>query len=242
MSAPPIVQVCSPNPTLRREVLWSVAFLAIPLAAGLLSAPLTSVTRWIGLGFFLIIGWLAWEHVVRFHPYQRFGPANRVTLLRAAGASALVAFAVAGAALPEDWLWIAFTGVSILILLDGVDGWLARRSEMTSAFGARFDMEIDALTIMALAILCWEQGKAGVWVLLLGLMRYTFVLAIWVWPILGKPLPASFRRKATCVLQLTVLALCLAPPLHPPLTSGLAGLALTTLTWSFAVDLRWLTR
>ena len=45
--------------------------------------------------------------------------------------------------------------------LDGVDGWLARRRGMSSAFGARFDMEIDALLVQVLAILVWRYGKAA---------------------------------------------------------------------------------
>ena len=51
-------------------------------------------------------------------------------------------------------------------VLDGLDGWLARRAGMASAFGARFDVEVDALLIQALAILTWRYGKAGPWVLL----------------------------------------------------------------------------
>ena len=37
-----------------------------------------------------------------------------------------------------------------------------RRSR--ARFGARFDMEIDALLILALSILAWRHGKAGAWV------------------------------------------------------------------------------
>ena len=43
--------------------------------------------------------------------------------------------------------------------LDGVDGWLARRSGIASAFGARFDMEIDALLILVLAVLAWRSAR-----------------------------------------------------------------------------------
>ena len=64
---------------------------------------------------------------------------------------------------------------AIVVMLDGADGWLARRSGIASEFGARFDMEVDALLIMALAMLAWQHGKAGGWVLLSGLLRYVFV-------------------------------------------------------------------
>ena len=37
-------------------------------------------------------------------------------------------------------------------VLDGADGWLARRSGVSSAFGARFDGEVDAFLILALSV------------------------------------------------------------------------------------------
>ena len=42
---------------------------------------------------------------------------------------------------------------------------------MVSAFGARFDMETDALLILALSVLVWRHAKAGAWVLASGLLR-----------------------------------------------------------------------
>ena len=78
--------------------------------------------------------------------------------------------------------------------------------------------------------------------LALGLMRYAFVVAGWIWPRLARPLPPSLRRKAVCVLQLVVLAALISPPLVPPVSAGLAAAALAALAWSFAVDLAWLVR
>ena len=133
------------------------------------------------------------------------------------------------------------TALAIIIsVLDGLDGWLARRSEMMSAFGARFDMETDALLIMALSALAWRWERAGVWVLACGLMRYVFVAAAWVWPWLERPLPPSLRRKAVCVVQIVGLAIIVAPIVMPPLSAWLAAATLAMLTWSFAVDVRWL--
>src|SRR5256885_11189309 len=68
------------------------------------------------------------------HPFQTFGPANYVTAFRAA----IVALVAGAIGEPNDST-IA-TGVTVAAiaatLLDGVDGWLARRSGVTSAFGA----------------------------------------------------------------------------------------------------------
>jgi phosphatidylglycerophosphate synthase len=129
-----------------------------------------------------------------------------------------------------------------LLALDGIDGWLARRQRLETAFGARFDMEVDALFILVLAALAVGLGKAGAWVLALGMMRYGFVAASLAWPWLAAPLPPSLRRKAVCVLQIAVLAALLAPPVAPPVSGALAAAAFAALAWSFAVDVRWLAR
>ncbi len=90
---------------------------------------------------------------------------------------------------------------SVAAALDGVDGWIARRTRTASAFGARFDMETDALLILVLSALVWRSGKAGAWVLASGLMRYAFVAAATIWPWMQEPLEPSRRRQAVCVVQ-----------------------------------------
>jgi phosphatidylglycerophosphate synthase len=172
------------------------------------------------------------------HPYPRFGPANIVTSLRLA-LVALVAAAL-GEAHSAALAWTV-TAVTLLVSgLDGVDGWLARRSAMISAFGARFDMETDALLIMALSAIAWRWDRAGMWVLACGLMRYAFVAAAWPWPWMARPLPPSFRRKVVCVVQIVGLAVIVAPIVTSPLSAWLAAITLLVLSWSFAVDVAWL--
>ncbi len=124
--------------------------------------------------------------------------------------------------------------------LDGLDGWLARRKGVSSAFGARFDMETDALLIMVLAVLAWQLGKAGAWVLGAGLLRYTFVAAGWVRPALRQPLPPSLRRKSLAVIQIVALIVTDAPFVPAGVSGPIAALALVALAGSFAVDIVWL--
>ena len=174
-------------------------------------------------------------------PLTRFGAANNVTLARA-GIAALVA-GLLGHAAPTPglaWLLAAFAGLALT--LDGVDGWLARRGGLQSPFGARFDMEIDAVFILILAALVYQADKAGAWVLLSGFLRYGFVALGYALPWLRRPLPPRPRRQTACVIQTLVLALCLIPPLVPPWTTLLAAAALGFLTLSFLVDIFWLAR
>ena len=174
------------------------------------------------------------------HPYPRFGSANYVTTIRAI-LVALVAGLIGHPATPMVlWSVIGLTGV--MGALDGLDGWLARRTRMASAFGARFDMQTDALLILVLSVLVWQHEKAGAWVLLCGLMRYGFVAAGWLLPWLARPLQSTRRGKAVAVGQLLGLSVALAPLVPAPTSAIAAASALAALAWSFAIDVRWLSR
>ncbi|MGB7218925.1 MAG: CDP-alcohol phosphatidyltransferase family protein [Vicinamibacterales bacterium] len=186
---------------------------------------------------FLVMMLLAGRYL-REHPFPTLGPANQITTGRAA-LLALVVSLVFEPAIPMAAAGAA-AAAFVITSLDGVDGWLARRTRMESAFGARFDVEIDALLIQALAILAWQHGKAGPWILMSGLLRYLFVAAGSLWPWIGRPLPPSRRGKTICVIELVVLMVVLLPPLAPPWSGRLAAAGLLVLCYSFLVDTIWL--
>jgi phosphatidylglycerophosphate synthase len=189
---------------------------------------------------FAVVVLFSFGYLHRHHPFARFGPANQITTLRAI----LVALTAGLIGEPQVPTVAAAAGAASLLVtaLDGVDGWLARRARITSVFGARFDMEIDALLILVLSILVWRFGKAGAWVIASGLLRYVFVAAGSVWPWLRAPLPPSRRRQTICVVQIAGLTLAIVPAIEPPFSTGLAALALVTLAGSFLVDTVWLWR
>lgn len=189
------------------------------------------------VGCLLILARFLSQH----QPLTRFGAANTVTLLRA-GIAALFAGLIGRPAPAPAWAWTMAALAIIALLLDGLDGWLARRGNMRSPLGARFDMEVDAFFILILAALVWQFGKAGIWILLSGMMRYGFVLLSYALPWLNQPLPPRRRRQTVCVIQTAALAGCLTPPLIPPISTILAGFALGLLALSFAVDVAWLWR
>ena len=131
----------------------------------------------------------------------------------------------------------AAVGAMLATAGDGLDGWLARRTRMESAFGARFDMEVDALTILVLSILVWQYGKAGPWVIASGAMRYAFVAAGWLFPWIDRPLEPTFRAKLVCIVQIAALIVAVAPVVPAPVSGIVAALGLAALAYSFAVDL-----
>jgi len=189
---------------------------------------------------FSIVMLVALGFLPRHHPFARFGPANQVTTIRAM-LVALIAALIGEPRFPAVATSAAAATVAVSAL-DGIDGWLARRHQIASSFGARFDMEIDALLILVLAILVSEFDKAGPWVILSGLLRYIFVGAGRYWPRLRAPLFASRRRQAVCVVQILALNLAIVPALERPLSAAIAAVALAALAWSFLVDTRWLLR
>nr|WP_272213681.1 CDP-alcohol phosphatidyltransferase family protein [Marinicella sp. W31]MDC2879637.1 CDP-alcohol phosphatidyltransferase family protein [Marinicella sp. W31] len=126
--------------------------------------------------------------------------------------------------------------VVFALALDGVDGYLARRTGLQSALGTRFDMEVDALLILLLSAAAFLLGKAGWWVLAIGLMRYGFVLAQTMLPFLCSPLGPSFRRKLICVIQVSALCAILVPMIAPPVSTAIAAIALVLISYSFGID------
>lgn len=183
--------------------------------------------------------------LVRAHPFPRVGPANQVTLVRCALVALLAGLVVGHGGVDAVDAGVAavaaLTG-SLVILLDGVDGWLARHSSMVSEFGARFDMETDAVFVAVLALLAWQFGKVGSWVLLSGLMRYLFVGAVLLIPRLRLPVPPTYRGKTIAVLQMIALIVAIAPGFDARLAAPVAAVALLALTLSFALDVIWLLR
>jgi phosphatidylglycerophosphate synthase len=204
--------------------------------------------------FFGAGAWLIWRALATSsgnsgaqHPHHRFGPANRVTLIRLSVVVLLAA--LVGETIPPAPLatapgvaWAIVIVATLTALLDAVDGHLARRSGLASSFGARFDMETDAFFILVLCALVIQAGQADPWILASGLMRYAFVGASRLWPWLSGPLQPSKRRQTVCVVQITTLIICLSPIIPPNLATSLAALSLAMLTASFAIDVRTLAR
>ncbi|WP_127476621.1 CDP-alcohol phosphatidyltransferase family protein [Microbacterium sulfonylureivorans] len=127
---------------------------------------------------------------------------------------------------------------SIALVLDAVDGWLARRTRTESALGARFDMEVDAFLLLALS--AYVAPALGAWVLAIGMLRYAFVVGGWLVPWMRAPLPPRYWRKV--VTAVAGIALVVAASGIPPAwaCTGAALIALALLLESFGRDVLWL--
>ncbi|WP_367319697.1 CDP-alcohol phosphatidyltransferase family protein [Streptomyces sp. HUAS ZL42] len=188
---------------------------------------------------FAIATWAVLSRALHRSRLRSFGPANRVTLGRATlvgGVTALVADSFESS--PPVTLFVVLTAVALI--LDGVDGKVARRTGTSTALGARFDMEVDAFLILVLSV--YVSMQLGPWVLLIGGMRYAFVAAARVWPWLNAPLPPSTARKTVAAMQGICLLLAASSLLPWVAGFGVTLLALGLLVWSFGRDVLWLLR
>ena len=188
---------------------------------------------------FAIATWAVLSRALHRAGSRTFGPANRVTLGRATlvgGVTALVADSFQDS--PPVSLFVGLTAVALI--LDGVDGKVARRTGTSTPLGARFDMEVDAFLILVLSV--YVSTAMGPWVLLIGTMRYAFVAAARVWPWLTAPLPPSTARKTVAALQGVLLLVAASAYLPHVVNVGVVALALGLLVWSFGRDVLWLFR
>lgn len=77
------------------------------------------------------------------------------------------------------WLQLANAPLIALIIgLDGLDGWVARKRGEESVFGATFDIAADRMVETVLWVVLAHLGFIGVWVPLLFIVRGTLVDAI----------------------------------------------------------------
>ncbi len=223
---------------LRSSALASI----LPAAAlGMLAAAAIAEVAGLGSAFtWRAIGVLAAGAAVlvlrldAHRPHRRFGAANQLTLVRAT----LVALLLAMIGEPHPPAAFAFGLAVVAASIDAADGRVARDTGLTSAYGARFDMETDALLILALSVLLWQGGTVGPWILASGALRYAFLLALALVPRLDAPLQPSRRRQTFAVVQIVSLLIAFAPFTPTLVATAAAAAGLAGLVFSFGIDVR----
>jgi phosphatidylglycerophosphate synthase len=171
--------------------------------------------------------------------FTRVGPANVVTFVRLV-LSVFVAALVVESFLRPAQVTLLVLVSSVALALDWVDGQVARRTHTTSAFGARFDMEVDAFLILVLS--GYVARSAGLWVLAIGAARYLLLAAEQVQPWLRRSTPPRYWGKVVAALQGVVLTVAAAGVLPDPVSQLLLVVALALLAESFARQVWWLWR
>lgn len=198
-----------------------------------------SVTGWL-LGIACGVG----TNVAVARGLDRFGagglgPADRVTLVRASLVGAVAALMADAFVRPAAVPALVTLSVAALVL-DAVDGWVARHTGSASPLGARFDGEVDAFLILVLSV--HVSRSIGPWVLAIGAARYLFLAAGWLLPWMRAPLPPRYWRKSVAAIQGITLTVAAADVLPQRGTEAVLVVALGLLTESFGRDVWWLRR
>lgn len=171
---------------------------------------------------------------------SRLTPADRITLGRGGIVILIAALALtsaAGGGSPRTW-WVA--GLAALVwALDGLDGYVARRTGTVSDRGALLDSGVDGSLVLVMTCVL---APVAPWALVGGLLYPAFLLGQLWRPAWRRTLPHSARgRLAGGTFTGTVVIA--SAPLWPDWAVHLAvGLAVAVVAWSFSVDIRWLER
>ena len=151
---------------------------------------------WIGmiaLSFFVLI----WDikrsiRPLNFQPFT-FGYPNMITCGRL---MLLLGFVLFHQNLSSITLFWAFT---IIILLDGLDGLVARKMNQCSERGEQFDAETDAQLVWLLSWIHYYSGHVDWWILIPGSLRYTYQL-IFFWAPSAPDIPPKRIRATIAVI------------------------------------------
>ena len=167
------------------------------------------------------------------------GPADAVTLVRATLACVVAGLVVDSFRGPVPVAPLVGLA-SVALVLDWVDGRVARRTRTVTALGARFDLEVDAFLILVLS--AYAVRPIGPWVLAIGLARYALLLAERVLPWLRRPTPPRPWAKTVAAVQGVALTVVAADVLPTLVATVVLALALLLLAESFGHQVGWLWR
>jgi len=158
------------------------------------------------------------------------GIANLVTLLR-------LGMVMVGALLARRWLPVLGGLALLAFVLDGVDGWLAKRLGEEDEVGSHLDMETDAYAALVISTTLVTTGTVGAWVLVAGALRYVFVVSRWLTGVN----PTGERRSRAgrwffFTLMTALVVGCF--PLGPVLQTTALAIGVLAVVISFSADFR----
>jgi CDP-diacylglycerol--glycerol-3-phosphate 3-phosphatidyltransferase len=148
--------------------------------------------------------------------------------------------------LPDAWLapagknWLAMGVFAGAAITDWLDGWLARRLAVTSAFGAFLDPVADKLMVAAALILLVALGRADAYLAIIIIGREIAISALREWMAelgAGRSVAVAFVGKLKTAAQMTaIIALLLYEPLIPGIPTPLLG---TVALWIAVILTLW---
>lgn len=210
---------------------WNLAHAVILLFASACSLLFSSIHLLILPAFisFLILCFQQKEYLKTLKPYG--GIANRITFLRLLLISVT---AIGYVYFSHACIFILF---SLNILLDVVDGKLARKYNQQSFFGQYFDMETDAFFIAVVCHVLYFTGLVGGWIIFIGLLRYVNVFAYHLLNIQQYTEPK--RVYASYIAGFLFIAVISPFGWQHPITAWLLKAASVAVIISFAISFKY---
>ena len=167
---------------------------------------------------------------------------NAVTFLRAALVPLILVLLAVGDELTVArwWAFGVFVGAA---LTDTFDGWVARRIEGVSAFGAMADPLADKLLVVGTLASLALFAEIPWWIVLVIAGREAIVTALRILVVrrAGVVVPATLWGKVKTVAQIVAIAAIILPLVDGALVSGLLAIAIA-LTVGSGIDYLWRAR
>lgn len=222
----------TPKPTLHPPTVHTMGMGHLPLTifatvaiSGLfaLAFELGSVPPIAGIVFLVLL--IAFAATAPKAPDGQRTAGTRFTVARVAITCLLCGLAVVPAGNPpEPLLWsLVLLGITAAGL-EAVDGWLARITGSASGFSEKLGTMAGALLVLALALLVWRLGLAGIWVIAPGILGFAEAALLD-----GRGGSRATQRDVSRIVgELAVrvaLAAAIAPNLPPVAVTALAVLA-----------------
>lgn len=173
--------------------------------------------------------------------YNSLGWANRMTISRGWLISACGGLLATPTLLitTSTLIWIVAASYSIAAIFDRLDGFVARKTRLTSQLGAELDTVFDALGLLVAPLLALHLGKIHWSYLLVSIAYYLFVIGLKIRKRKGRviyPLASSQLRRTLAGFQMAYVAVVLWPPFDAEVTV-LAGFGfMLPLLGGFLVD------
>lgn len=178
----------------------------------------------------LTFGWLILSHAPALRKLRPFGGyANLVTLAR------WLLLLYAGYSYDQWSPYIVFAFFLMVIVLDGIDGYLARRYDQSTQVGGLLDVETDALMCVVMAGIHYREGVTGGWILAIAGLRYGY---IWVLYLLGWENNSGRKNPFARLFGVLYISSLMSPFIFPDwLAVPLLILGSLLVTFSFGYSL-----
>jgi CDP-diacylglycerol--glycerol-3-phosphate 3-phosphatidyltransferase len=167
------------------------------------------------------------------------GAGNLATTLRGMLIGLLAGFLLVPRPTTGASAWAPGALYTLAVLVDYIDGFLARATDHTTALGERLDTNFDALGILIAPLLGVLYGQLPIWYLLVSAARYLFVFGSWWLKRQGQTLynlDDNPTRRAMAGLQMVVISVALWPLFSPPATTIAATLLMIPFIGGFVRD------